>query len=69
MKKYKNGKSEEIADDVASNFVITDDDKVLYLQDYSAKRDEGDLYVYKNGESEKIDTDVERIINLWEYYY
>lgn len=60
LKIYKNGKSEEIAEEVLRNYVI--DGKVVYLAEYNIEKYRGELYQYKNGKSEKIDEDVVTII-------
>lgn len=55
LKEYKNGKAEEIADDVADYVVV--DGNVYYLTDYSQKSHTGELYQY-GGKEKQIDDDV-----------
>ncbi len=57
------GKTERIADDVYA-FDLTPKGELLYLKDYSPTGYKGDLYLYKNGKSKKIDYDVGSIIPI-----
>ena len=65
---YKNGKVEEIADDVYQNIVLTPEGGVLYLVDYDEEDREGTLYYSVNGkEGEEIDDDVAAIVTRSAY--
>lgn len=57
------GDPEKVADDVAT-CSITPDGRVLYLYDYSYKHYSGELHVWKNGKTEKIDDDVTALLYL-----
>lgn len=61
LKKFKNGKSVKISDDV-SDFEVSPKGDIMYLKDY--EKGKGDLYVYKNNKSKKIDEDVTSIISV-----
>jgi len=65
LMKFKNGKTEKIDTDVISIFARNEDD-VVYIKDYSAKRNYGDLY-HKKGNSKPvlIDTDVSNIVRVY----
>lgn len=56
---YQKGKLEEIDQDVYT--YQKTDDAVLYLRDYSRNYYRGNLYLYRDGESEKLDEDVVNI--------
>lgn len=62
LKKYANGKSEKISDDVDS-FNSVDGDKVFFLYDYDDSK--GDLKYFNGSESKKIDSDV----SSFAYFY
>lgn len=64
LKEYKNGKAEEIAEDVADYVVV--DGNVYYLTDYSQKSHTGELYQY-GGKEKQIDDDVVTIIDTVSY--
>lgn len=57
LKVYDGKKSVKIADNVHSHFT-TPDGKVFYLYDYSLSYYKGELYVWSNGKTRKIDDDV-----------
>lgn len=61
-KMIEDGKSVKITDD-GTYATVTPGGDVLYLYDYSDKYKKGDLYIYKNGKSEKLDFDVEYIVS------
>lgn len=65
----KDKKTIAIAEDVG-DYHITAEGDIVYLQDYSQRRETGDLYVYKNGKSEKLDEDVSMILpdNMQKYH-
>ncbi|MCM1040791.1 MAG: hypothetical protein NC434_15860 [Ruminococcus sp.] len=56
--------AEKIADD-AHTFCVMPNRNVLYLSDYSLKRYQGDLYLWNNKKSEKIDEDIYAILNIY----
>jgi hypothetical protein len=65
LMRYRNGKSEKIDTDVNS-FDIRSDDYIIYIKDYSARREYGDLYYKKGGAKPvKVDTDVSYIIRVY----
>lgn len=68
LMKFKNGKSEKIDTDV-HDFFVRDEADIVYIKDYSTRRNYGDLY-QKKGSSEpaRIDTDVSSIIRVYYYY-
>lgn len=68
LKVYDGKESVKIADDV-HQFFITPDGRVLYLYDYSLYYYKGELHVWENGETRKIDDDVVCIIPVYEYKY
>ncbi|MBE6946649.1 MAG: zinc ribbon domain-containing protein [Ruminococcaceae bacterium] len=56
---YINGK--KIANDVYTIDSYNEDaDKLLYITDYNSEKESGTLYLYSNGESQKVDDDVSR---------
>lgn len=57
---YQNKKGTKVGEDVADYVRIGD--SVLYLSDYNFKKYRGDLNLYKNGKSRKLDDDVTAII-------
>lgn len=57
LKEYTSGQSAKIADDVHS-YTYTPNGKVLYLYDYSLKYYSGELHLWENGTSRKLDDDV-----------
>jgi hypothetical protein len=57
----KGKKTTKISDDV-SDYLELSDGSVAFLSDYSYKRDEGDLKLYKKGKIKDIDSDVTAII-------
>jgi hypothetical protein len=59
---YEGSKSTKISDDVGS-FCVGSKDSVAMLVDYSVKRHEGDLKVFKNNKLISIDDDVTAILN------
>lgn len=69
LKKHTNGESVKIADDV-SEYCVQFDGTVLYLYDYSVKYYKGQLCIWENNDSRKIDDDVTSIIPVrtQEYY-
>ena len=58
------GETTKIKDDV-SEFCLLPDGSVLFIYDYSKNSQKGELHLYRNGNSEKLDDDVERIISLY----
>lgn len=56
----------EYGSDIHEYFPLSDG-RMALLQDYSDRRYEGDLYLWKNGKTEKLDEDV-RILED-NYYY
>ena len=67
LKMYNNGEKTKIADDVHS-FVLTPDNDILYLYDYSSSY-KGTLYRYNQGKPAKIDDDVMALITVTGGYY
>ena len=62
---YKNGRSQKIDADVYS-FDARSDDYIVYIKDFSTRRNYGDLYYKKgNGKPVKVDNDVSYIITLY----
>lgn len=61
LKIYEDGETAILADDVNS-YTVLPNGSILYLYDYSTNYYKGDLYLYKNGISEKIDEDVTCIV-------
>ncbi len=57
LKRYRNGKTKKLASDVL-NFSITDRQEILYISDYDIYNYTGDLYLYKNNKSIKVDKNV-----------
>lgn len=68
LKKYNNGKSEKIADDV-HEFNATPNGEILYLCEYNTNRSKGELYTYNGGKVKKIDDDVVSIIPICDIKY
>ena len=66
LKLYNGKKSTKISEDVY-DYTVLPDNKVLYLYDYSEKRSKGELLLWANGKSKKIDEDVAAIIPSWSY--
>lgn len=63
LKIFKKGKAEKVYDDV-HRFSLTPEGEVLFLYDYSMNSYKGDLYMYKNGKSKKID---EEVVTIFSY--
>ncbi len=57
LKRYENGETVKIADDVAQ-YYVDNKGRVIYLYDYSVNYGCGELYEWYKGETEKIDSDV-----------
>lgn len=60
---YENGKINKIADNV-QDYEVLPDGNIIYLHDYDKNSYTGDLYLYKGGNSKKIDSDVIAIIHI-----
>lgn len=58
----------KIADDVHS-FETTLNGEILYLYDYNATYNNGELFIYKGDEPQKIDDDVSSIIPVYNSKY
>jgi len=60
---YKSGKSGEISEDVIRNgYVSNDKGEVAFLSDYSVKKSEGDLFVFRNDDVTLIDEEVTGVL-------
>jgi len=57
------GKGKKIADDVHT-IGYTSKGELLYLKDYSTSSYSGELYLYTDGKSKKIDSDVNAILSM-----
>lgn len=64
LKVFEKGASTNISDDVYE-YQVNEKGEILYLKDYSTTSYRGDLYLYRKGESHKVDTDVITIINFY----
>ena len=64
MCKKSGGEAVKIKDDV-SEFLLCADGSVLYMYDYSNTSNRGELYLYRNGNSEKLDDDVSQIVAIY----
>ena len=64
MCKKSGGEAVKIKDDV-SEFLLCVDGSVLYMYDYSNSSNRGELYLYRNGNSEKLDDDVTAIVQIY----
>lgn len=65
MCKKSGGEAVKIKDDV-TECLIYPDGTVLYMYDYSNSSNRGELYLYRNGNSEKLDDDVSRIVQVYD---
>lgn len=61
LKRYKNGESEKISDDVHM-YHVTSEGTLIYLYDYDSYDQVGDMYLYNNGKPKMIAEDVNGII-------
>ncbi len=62
MKIFKGNKSTKISDDVyIRNLLITKEGNVLFLKDYNAEKEKGDLYILKGKKAKKLDEDVQNL--------
>lgn len=60
-------KAKKVADDVyASGITVVPSGSILYLTDYSLERYYGQLNLYADGKSKKLDEDVNRIVDIYE---
>lgn len=64
LKTTGNKKTEKILDEIFSLYYVTSDNEILYLNDYSQKYYNGELFLYKEGKSKKIDSDVFAMIPI-----
>ncbi|HHW47068.1 MAG TPA: zinc ribbon domain-containing protein [Clostridiaceae bacterium] len=65
LMRYKNGKTEKIDTEVKS-FEVRSDDYIIYIKDFSTRRNYGDLYYKKGGAKPvKVDTDVSYIVRVY----
>lgn len=57
------GKGKKVADDVHT-YGFTSKGELLYLKDYSMSSYSGELYMYTDGKSKKVDSDVNAILSM-----
>lgn len=66
LSEYKNGKVEDLIEDVKS-FVVLSDGSIAALCDYRSRTGKGDLYIIKKGKKERLDEDVSYIYSNNQY--
>ena len=64
LKVSRNGGAPETVTDDCNAVTMLPSGSVLYLYDYSTRYYRGDLYIYRNGKTEKLDEEVIAILPL-----